>query len=160
MQYFRCPTVMGPGKAAQLGVHPNFDCHTGDLIKTMQSRGVTVLPSDHWIDACDRVAPQAWHSKQNNDNLAMFATQFCHAVCYRNFCALIQSLPSQLNPFRPPILTPVTDTQAYTQAEEIMEALQFREKMTNEWKRDLSRTTLMTQTAGEMALCLDGILRQ
>eukprot|EP00959_Pyramimonas_sp_CCMP1952_P382222 8009072-Pyramimonas_sp.AAC.1 len=38
MQYFRCPTAMGPGKAAQWGVHPNFDYHTGDLIKTMQSR--------------------------------------------------------------------------------------------------------------------------
>eukprot|EP00959_Pyramimonas_sp_CCMP1952_P222942 4660891-Pyramimonas_sp.AAC.1 len=48
MQYFRCPTVMGPGKAAQRGVHPNFDYHTDDLIKTMQSRGITVLPSDHW----------------------------------------------------------------------------------------------------------------
>eukprot|EP00959_Pyramimonas_sp_CCMP1952_P444568 9308528-Pyramimonas_sp.AAC.1 len=38
MQYFRCPAVMGPGKAAQWGVHPNFDYLTGDLIKTMQSR--------------------------------------------------------------------------------------------------------------------------
>eukprot|EP00959_Pyramimonas_sp_CCMP1952_P031327 656914-Pyramimonas_sp.AAC.1 len=61
-QYFRCPTVMGPGKAAQWGVHPDFDYHTGDLIKTMQSGGITVLPPDHWIDACDRVTPQAWHS--------------------------------------------------------------------------------------------------
>eukprot|EP00959_Pyramimonas_sp_CCMP1952_P017198 365278-Pyramimonas_sp.AAC.1 len=37
-QYFRSPTVMGPGKAAQWGVHPNFDWHTGDLIRTMQMR--------------------------------------------------------------------------------------------------------------------------
>eukprot|EP00959_Pyramimonas_sp_CCMP1952_P193796 4052371-Pyramimonas_sp.AAC.1 len=70
-----------------------------------------------------------------------------------HFCALIQSSPSQPCPFRPPILTPVTDAQAYTQAKEIMEALQFREKVTNELKRDLSLTTLMTQTAGEMAHC-------
>eukprot|EP00959_Pyramimonas_sp_CCMP1952_P050305 1051261-Pyramimonas_sp.AAC.1 len=117
----------------------------------MQSRGLTVLPSDHWVDACDRVTPQAWHSKQNNHNLATITTQFCDAVCYRNFYALIQSLPSQPYPFRPPILTPITDTQACTQATEIMEALQFREKMTNQWKRTLSLTTLMTQTAGEMA---------
>eukprot|EP00959_Pyramimonas_sp_CCMP1952_P425353 8910025-Pyramimonas_sp.AAC.1 len=38
MQYFRCPTVMGPGKATQSGVHPIFDYHAGDLIKTMQPR--------------------------------------------------------------------------------------------------------------------------
>eukprot|EP00959_Pyramimonas_sp_CCMP1952_P228740 4782636-Pyramimonas_sp.AAC.1 len=38
MQYFRCPTVMGQGKATQWGAHPNFDYHTGGLIKTMQSR--------------------------------------------------------------------------------------------------------------------------
>eukprot|EP00959_Pyramimonas_sp_CCMP1952_P023333 490574-Pyramimonas_sp.AAC.1 len=50
-------------------------------------------------------------------------------------------------------MTPVTDEQAYTQAKEIMEALNFRERITNEWKRDLSLTTLMTQTAGEMAHC-------
>eukprot|EP00959_Pyramimonas_sp_CCMP1952_P284277 5942481-Pyramimonas_sp.AAC.1 len=65
---------MGPGKAAQWGAHPNFDYHTGDLIKTMQSRGITVLPSDHWIDAYERVTPQAWHSKHNNHNLATFTT--------------------------------------------------------------------------------------
>eukprot|EP00959_Pyramimonas_sp_CCMP1952_P101614 2125926-Pyramimonas_sp.AAC.1 len=34
-----------------------------------------------------------------------------------------------------------------------MEALQLRERITNEWKRDFSLTTLMTQTAGEMAHC-------
>eukprot|EP00959_Pyramimonas_sp_CCMP1952_P226198 4729880-Pyramimonas_sp.AAC.1 len=79
MQYFRCPTVMGPGKATQCGVHPDFDYHTGDLIKTMQSRGLTVLSSDHCIDAYDRITPQAWHSTQNNYNLAMFTTQFCDA---------------------------------------------------------------------------------
>eukprot|EP00959_Pyramimonas_sp_CCMP1952_P032433 680866-Pyramimonas_sp.AAC.1 len=87
-------------------------------------RGITVLPSDHWIDAYDRVTPSAWHSKQNNHNLATITTQFCDAVCYRNFCALTQSLPSQPYPFRPPFLTAVTDSQAYTQATEIMEALQ------------------------------------
>eukprot|EP00959_Pyramimonas_sp_CCMP1952_P261681 5472066-Pyramimonas_sp.AAC.1 len=38
MQYFRCPTVMGPGKAAPRGVHPNFDYHTDDLIRIMQNR--------------------------------------------------------------------------------------------------------------------------
>eukprot|EP00959_Pyramimonas_sp_CCMP1952_P114523 2394362-Pyramimonas_sp.AAC.1 len=54
MQYFRCPTVMGPGRAAQWGVHPNFDQHTGDLTRTMQSRGITGLPTDHWVDAYDR----------------------------------------------------------------------------------------------------------
>eukprot|EP00959_Pyramimonas_sp_CCMP1952_P311141 6511328-Pyramimonas_sp.AAC.1 len=79
MQYFRCPTVMGPGKAAQWGVHPSFDYHTDDLIKTMQSRGITVLPSDHRVEVYDRVTPQAWHAKQNNHNLAMFTTQFCDA---------------------------------------------------------------------------------
>eukprot|EP00959_Pyramimonas_sp_CCMP1952_P125569 2625659-Pyramimonas_sp.AAC.1 len=77
----------------------------------------------------------------------MFTTQFCDAVCYRNFCALIQSLPSQPHQRKPPIMTPVTDAQAHTQAKEIMEALHFQEEITNEWKRDLSRTTLMTQTA-------------
>eukprot|EP00959_Pyramimonas_sp_CCMP1952_P083995 1756467-Pyramimonas_sp.AAC.1 len=112
---------MGPGKATQWGVHPTFDYHTGNLIKTMQSRGITVLPSDHWVDAYDRIRRIII-----TINLAMFATQFCDAVCYRNFCALIQSLPSQPYPFRPPVLTPVTDAQAYTQAKEIMEALQLR----------------------------------
>eukprot|EP00959_Pyramimonas_sp_CCMP1952_P039660 829464-Pyramimonas_sp.AAC.1 len=38
MRYFRCPAVMGPGKAAQWGVHLNFDHHTGDLTRTMQGR--------------------------------------------------------------------------------------------------------------------------
>eukprot|EP00959_Pyramimonas_sp_CCMP1952_P021323 449780-Pyramimonas_sp.AAC.1 len=38
MQYFCCPTVTGPGKATQWGVHPDFDYRTGDLIKTIQSR--------------------------------------------------------------------------------------------------------------------------
>eukprot|EP00959_Pyramimonas_sp_CCMP1952_P289469 6054624-Pyramimonas_sp.AAC.1 len=108
----------------------------------MQSRGITVLPSDHWVDAYDRITPQAWHAKQNNHNLAMFTTQFCDA-----------SLPSQPYPFRPPIMTPVADDQFYTQAKEIMEALHYRERITNEWKRDLSLTTLMTPTAGEMAHC-------
>eukprot|EP00959_Pyramimonas_sp_CCMP1952_P318102 6656801-Pyramimonas_sp.AAC.1 len=70
VHYFRCPAVTGPGKATQWGVHPNFDYHAGDLIKTMQSRGITVSPSDHWIDACDRITPQAWHSTQNNHTLA------------------------------------------------------------------------------------------
>eukprot|EP00959_Pyramimonas_sp_CCMP1952_P219071 4580418-Pyramimonas_sp.AAC.1 len=79
MQYFRYPTVMGPGKAARWGVHPNFDYHTGDLIRTMQTRGITVLPSDHWIDACDRVTPSALHSKQKRQNLATMTTQFCDA---------------------------------------------------------------------------------
>eukprot|EP00959_Pyramimonas_sp_CCMP1952_P281040 5874661-Pyramimonas_sp.AAC.1 len=83
--------------------------------------------------------------------MAMFTTQVCDAVCHRNFCALIQSLPSQPYPFMPPIMAPVADEQAYRQAKEIMEALDFRERITNEWKRDLSLTTLMTQTAGEMA---------
>eukprot|EP00959_Pyramimonas_sp_CCMP1952_P352652 7388554-Pyramimonas_sp.AAC.1 len=85
--------------------------------------------------------------------MAMFTTQFCDAVCYRNFCALIQPLPSQPYPLRPPIMTPVAGEQAYTQAKEIMEALHLRERITNEWKRDLSLTTLVTQTAGEMAHC-------
>eukprot|EP00959_Pyramimonas_sp_CCMP1952_P343393 7192902-Pyramimonas_sp.AAC.1 len=58
VQYFRCPTVMGPGKATQWGAHPNFDYHTAHLIKTMQSRGVTVLPSDHLIDVYDRITPE------------------------------------------------------------------------------------------------------
>eukprot|EP00959_Pyramimonas_sp_CCMP1952_P082700 1728247-Pyramimonas_sp.AAC.1 len=80
-------------------------------------------------------------------------TQFCDAVCYRNFCAAIQSLPSQPYPFRPPLLASVTDPQAYTQAIEIKEPLQFREKMTTEWMRHLSLTTLMNQAAGEMAHC-------
>eukprot|EP00959_Pyramimonas_sp_CCMP1952_P302325 6325808-Pyramimonas_sp.AAC.1 len=34
-----------------------------------------------------------------------------------------------------------------------MDALHFREKMVNECERHLSLTTLMTQTAGEMAHC-------
>eukprot|EP00959_Pyramimonas_sp_CCMP1952_P351219 7358256-Pyramimonas_sp.AAC.1 len=72
----------------------------------MQNRGITVLPADQWIEAYDRITPQAWHAKQNNHNMTMFTTQFCDAVCYRNFCALNQSLPSQPYPFRPPIMTP------------------------------------------------------
>eukprot|EP00959_Pyramimonas_sp_CCMP1952_P376681 7889498-Pyramimonas_sp.AAC.1 len=61
----------------------------------------------------------------------MMTTQFCDAVCYRNFCAVIQSLPSQPCPFRPPFLKVVTDSEAYTQAQEISAALKFREKMTD-----------------------------
>eukprot|EP00959_Pyramimonas_sp_CCMP1952_P049199 1027809-Pyramimonas_sp.AAC.1 len=34
-----------------------------------------------------------------------------------------------------------------------MDALHFPEKMTTEWKRHLSLTTLMTQTAGDLAHC-------
>eukprot|EP00959_Pyramimonas_sp_CCMP1952_P245948 5140506-Pyramimonas_sp.AAC.1 len=41
----------------------------------MQSRGITVLPSDHWVDACDRITPQAWHSTQDNHNLAIMISQ-------------------------------------------------------------------------------------
>eukprot|EP00959_Pyramimonas_sp_CCMP1952_P472700 9500488-Pyramimonas_sp.AAC.1 len=93
----------------------------------MQNRGITVLLSDHWVDAYDKITPQAWHAKQNNHNMVMFTTQFCDAVCYRNFCALMQSLPSQSYPFWPPLLTAVADDQAYTQAKEIMAALDFRE---------------------------------
>eukprot|EP00959_Pyramimonas_sp_CCMP1952_P113782 2378747-Pyramimonas_sp.AAC.1 len=80
-------------------------------------------------------------------------TQFCDAVCYRNFCAVIRSLPSQPCPLRPPPLTSVTDPQACTQALEIKEALQFRGKMATEWMRHLSLATLMNQAAGEMAHC-------
>eukprot|EP00959_Pyramimonas_sp_CCMP1952_P296969 6212897-Pyramimonas_sp.AAC.1 len=54
--------------------------------------------------------------------MAIFTTQFCDAVCYRTFCALIQSLPSQPYPFRPPLLTAVADNQAYAQAKEITAA--------------------------------------
>eukprot|EP00959_Pyramimonas_sp_CCMP1952_P043151 902777-Pyramimonas_sp.AAC.1 len=77
--YFRCPMVMGPGKATQWGAHPKFDYHTAHLIKTMQPRGITVLPSDHWIDVYDRITPEAWHPTQTNHNLAMFTIQFCDA---------------------------------------------------------------------------------
>eukprot|EP00959_Pyramimonas_sp_CCMP1952_P068310 1425684-Pyramimonas_sp.AAC.1 len=47
----------------------------------MQSRGIAVLPSDHWIESYDGVTPTDWHAKQNNHNLAMMTTQFCDAVC-------------------------------------------------------------------------------
>eukprot|EP00959_Pyramimonas_sp_CCMP1952_P072935 1524192-Pyramimonas_sp.AAC.1 len=80
----------------------------------------------------------------------MMTTQFSDAVLYRNFCAVIQSLPSQPCPFRPPLLKAATDSQAYTQAKEISAALAFREKMTDEWKRYFNLTTLMNQVAGEM----------
>eukprot|EP00959_Pyramimonas_sp_CCMP1952_P425712 8917195-Pyramimonas_sp.AAC.1 len=70
---------MGPGKAAQWGVHPNFDHHTSDLTRAMKCRGITVLPSDHWVELYDRATPTAWQSKQNNHNLAMMTTQFCDA---------------------------------------------------------------------------------
>eukprot|EP00959_Pyramimonas_sp_CCMP1952_P032851 688848-Pyramimonas_sp.AAC.1 len=94
----------------------------------MQCRGITVPPSDHWVESHDRATPTAWHSKQNIHNLAMMTTHVCDAVCHRNFRASIQSLPSQPYPFRLPFLTAVTDSQAYTQAEEIMEALHFCEE--------------------------------
>eukprot|EP00959_Pyramimonas_sp_CCMP1952_P395021 8276330-Pyramimonas_sp.AAC.1 len=119
----------------------------------MQSCGIAVLPSDHWVESYDRVTHTDWHAKQKNHNLAMMTTHFCDAVCYRNFCTLIQSLPSQPYPFRPPLLRAVTQSQAFTQAREIMDALHCREKTTTEWKRHLSLTKLMNQTAGEMAHC-------
>eukprot|EP00959_Pyramimonas_sp_CCMP1952_P198294 4147946-Pyramimonas_sp.AAC.1 len=72
--------------------------------------------------------------------MAMMTTQFSDAVCYRNFCAAIQSLPSQPYQFRPPLLKAVTDSQAYTQAKEIPAALTYRDKMTAEWKRHHSLT--------------------
>eukprot|EP00959_Pyramimonas_sp_CCMP1952_P373509 7822540-Pyramimonas_sp.AAC.1 len=40
-----------------------------------------------------------------------------------------------------------------TQAEEISAAPDFRNRMTDEWKRYHCLTTLMTQAAGEMAHC-------
>eukprot|EP00959_Pyramimonas_sp_CCMP1952_P404680 8481135-Pyramimonas_sp.AAC.1 len=66
----------------------------------------------------------------SSHNMAMMTTQFSDAVCYRNFCALIQSLPSQPYPLRPPLLKAVTDSQACAQAKEISAALTFRDKMT------------------------------
>eukprot|EP00959_Pyramimonas_sp_CCMP1952_P003150 65161-Pyramimonas_sp.AAC.1 len=86
----------------------------------------------------------------SSHNMAMMTTQFSDAVCYRNFCAVLQSLPSQPCPLRPPLLKAVTDSQAYTQAQEISAALTFSDKMTAEWKRHHSLTTLMNQAAGEM----------
>eukprot|EP00959_Pyramimonas_sp_CCMP1952_P285752 5974809-Pyramimonas_sp.AAC.1 len=153
MQCFRCPTVMGPGKAKQWGVHPNYGYHTAGLTRHMQARGMAVLSSDQWVKSYDRLTPTDWHAKMNNHNMAMMTTQYCDAVCCRNFCAVIQSLPSQPYPFRPPVLKAVTDSQAYTQAQEISVALKLREKMTDEWKRHLSLTTSMNQAAGEMVHC-------
>eukprot|EP00959_Pyramimonas_sp_CCMP1952_P105171 2198628-Pyramimonas_sp.AAC.1 len=77
---------MGPDKAKQWGVHPNFDYHTADLTRYMQARGIAVPSSEQWVESYDRVAPTDWHAKMNNHDMAMMATQFCDAVCYRNFC--------------------------------------------------------------------------
>eukprot|EP00959_Pyramimonas_sp_CCMP1952_P284888 5955912-Pyramimonas_sp.AAC.1 len=79
IQYFRCPTVMGPGKAKQWGVHPNFDYHTADLTRHMQARGIAVFFSEQWVESYDRVTPTDWHAKMNNHNMAMMTTQFCDA---------------------------------------------------------------------------------
>eukprot|EP00959_Pyramimonas_sp_CCMP1952_P352121 7377848-Pyramimonas_sp.AAC.1 len=79
----------------------------------------------------------------SSHNMARMTTQFNDAVCYRSFCAVIQSLPSQPCPFRPPLLKAATDSQAYTQAMEISAALTFRNKMSAEWKRHHCLTTLM-----------------
>eukprot|EP00959_Pyramimonas_sp_CCMP1952_P266579 5573359-Pyramimonas_sp.AAC.1 len=85
----------------------------------MKARGIVVLSADQWIESYDKTSPTAWHAQMNSHNLAMMTTQSNDAVCYRNFCAVIKSLPSQPYPFRPPLLKAVTDSQAYTQAKEI-----------------------------------------
>eukprot|EP00959_Pyramimonas_sp_CCMP1952_P060369 1261313-Pyramimonas_sp.AAC.1 len=85
--------------------------------------------------------------------MAMMTAQFKDSVCYRNFCAVIHSLPSQPYPFRPPPVRSVTDFQAHAQAREISAALDFRSKCTDEWKRLYSLTTLKNQAAGELAHC-------
>eukprot|EP00959_Pyramimonas_sp_CCMP1952_P311830 6526131-Pyramimonas_sp.AAC.1 len=72
----------------------------------MKARCIVVPPAEQWIDSYDRKSPTAWHAKQNDHNMAMMITQFNDSVCYRNFCAVIQSLPSQPHPCRPPLLRP------------------------------------------------------
>eukprot|EP00959_Pyramimonas_sp_CCMP1952_P445172 9321494-Pyramimonas_sp.AAC.1 len=134
MQCFRCLTVMGPGLSKQWTVGPNFDYLTSDLARHMKARGIAVLRADQWIDSYDKTSPTAWHAKVNSHNIAMMTTQFNDAACYRNFCAVIQSLPSQPYPFRPPLLKSVTDPRARTQAKEISAALAFRNNITEEWK--------------------------
>eukprot|EP00959_Pyramimonas_sp_CCMP1952_P412214 8637824-Pyramimonas_sp.AAC.1 len=68
-----------------MGSDPDFDFHTADLTRRMQARGIAVLPSDQWVESYDRLTPTARHAKMNNHTTAMVTTQFCDAVCYRNF---------------------------------------------------------------------------
>eukprot|EP00959_Pyramimonas_sp_CCMP1952_P020688 436377-Pyramimonas_sp.AAC.1 len=53
MNYFRCPTVMGPGKARQWGLSDRFDNLTGETVSMFAGRGIAVLPAEQWIDTRD-----------------------------------------------------------------------------------------------------------
>ena len=47
MNYFRCPAIMGPGKAPQWGFGGAFDEMCDGTLRKFTCRGVAVLPSLH-----------------------------------------------------------------------------------------------------------------
>ena len=79
--------------------------------------------------------------------------QVTHALSFRNFCAVPQSLPSQPCPYRAPLLTPVTDAQAHQQAREFQDALRVRLHQIQLWQRTYSLSALQMQASGEVSHC-------
>eukprot|EP00959_Pyramimonas_sp_CCMP1952_P311660 6522281-Pyramimonas_sp.AAC.1 len=54
MNYFRCPTVMGPGKAKQWGLADTANDVTNDIASMFTDRGNAVLPVEQWNATQDR----------------------------------------------------------------------------------------------------------
>eukprot|EP00959_Pyramimonas_sp_CCMP1952_P406062 8510155-Pyramimonas_sp.AAC.1 len=63
MNYFRCPTVMGPGKARQWGLAETFNDLTNDIETMFTGRGTTAVTRvKQWIARQDRPRDNAWHA--------------------------------------------------------------------------------------------------
>eukprot|EP00959_Pyramimonas_sp_CCMP1952_P394274 8261127-Pyramimonas_sp.AAC.1 len=78
MNFFRCPTAVGPGKATHWGLGETFNIITDEIIAMFIARGIVVLPVEQWIETQDRPHVNAWHAYKNQHNFAQLTLQFVH----------------------------------------------------------------------------------
>eukprot|EP00959_Pyramimonas_sp_CCMP1952_P262997 5499571-Pyramimonas_sp.AAC.1 len=84
LNYFRCPTVRGPGNATHWGLGDTFNALPTEIISLFTGRGMAVLPMEQRIETQDRPHANAWHAIKNEHDFVQLTLQLTHGATVRN----------------------------------------------------------------------------
>ena len=132
LNYWRAPTILGPGKSHQWGLTAKFDEQAKLLLQPFTGKGIMVMPRTAWVD---QLEIDGWRAQLNNHSRVQLALEITRAAQLRALLAVPQSLQSQDIPFRHPVIIPVSEDQGLAQASELQTGHRVHEEQILHFRR-------------------------